>query len=168
MSGGSARPIPPILKSVGFLTQTGTPTELYSQFQTESGRSVAALQGLRNGFQEIFKRNQFAHQANESQLLDLIVAITGLPKTDQVATAILRTFQTFQSFARDVTANSDRDQATATPSTKRVVPSPPADEVRLDAQQIGLVCNINIVLPETTSIEVYNAIFKSLRGNLVR
>jgi hypothetical protein len=39
-TGGSSRPIPPILKTMGFLSQSGTPTELYSQFQTESGRAV--------------------------------------------------------------------------------------------------------------------------------
>ena len=55
--GGAARPIIPILKATGLLSQTGAPTELYAQFQTEAGRATAALQALRNGFGEIFRRN---------------------------------------------------------------------------------------------------------------
>ncbi|WP_445954441.1 DUF5343 domain-containing protein [Thauera sp. SDU_THAU2] len=42
--GGAARPIIPILKATGFLNQTGAPTELYAQFQTDAGRPAAALQ----------------------------------------------------------------------------------------------------------------------------
>ena len=53
-TGGAARPIIPILKATGLLNQSGNPTELYAQFQTDAGRPVAALQALRNGFGEIF------------------------------------------------------------------------------------------------------------------
>jgi hypothetical protein len=34
--------------------------------------------------------------------------------------------------------------------------------------EIGLVYNLNIVLPETTNIEVYNAIFRSLKANMLQ
>lgn len=79
-TGGASRPIIPILKATGLLSQTGAPTELYSQFQTETGRANAALQALRNGFGEIFRRNQYAHRAEEPALIDVIVSITGLPR----------------------------------------------------------------------------------------
>lgn len=48
-TGGASRPIIPIPKATGLLNQTGAPTELYAQFQTEAGRAAAALQALRNG-----------------------------------------------------------------------------------------------------------------------
>jgi hypothetical protein len=83
-SGGAARPIIPILKATGLLNQGGVPTELYSQFQTESGRSAAALAALRHGYAEIFKRNQYAHRADEKTLTDVIVSITGLPRSEKI------------------------------------------------------------------------------------
>jgi len=98
VTGGSARPIIPILKATGLLNQSATPTELYAQFQTDGGRASAALQALRNGFQEIFKRNQYAHKAEEKALTDVIVAITGAPKGDSVVRYIYNTFETFKNY----------------------------------------------------------------------
>ena len=60
LSGGGARACIPILKKMDFLNSDNTPTELYSKFRTESGRSAAAYQGLRNAFPEIFKRSDYA------------------------------------------------------------------------------------------------------------
>jgi hypothetical protein len=101
-SGGASRPIIPILKATNLLSQTAAPTELYAQFQTDAGRPRAALQALRNGFSEIFRRNQYAHKAEEAALIDVIVTITGLPKKDGIVRSILTTFQVFQDYAKQV------------------------------------------------------------------
>jgi hypothetical protein len=59
-TGGAARQVIAILKATGLLSPGATPTELYAQFQKDGGRPAAALQVLRNGFGEIFERNQYA------------------------------------------------------------------------------------------------------------
>jgi hypothetical protein len=166
VTGGSGRPIPSILKSAGLLTGNGNPTELYAQFQTESGRSTAALHALKNAFGEIFRRNQYAHRADDTALLDLIVAVTGLPKTDGIVRSVLNTFQVFQGYARNT---REVDTSSAEPNDR-----PPA-QTGIEATTttinpnngLGLIYNINIVLPETTNIEVYNTIFRSIKGNLL-
>lgn len=164
VSGGSARPIPPILKAAGMLSGSGTPTELYAQFQTETGRSTAALQALRNAYGEIFRRNQFAHRADDKALTDIVVTVTGLPPKDGIVRAVVNTFQVFQGYAKDAREEPappadgpDRTPAATLPIAAGYTPS----------QSLGLVYNINVVLPETTNVEVYNAIFRSLRGNLL-
>jgi hypothetical protein len=165
VSGGASRPIIPILKSCGLISQGGSPTELYAQFQTEGGRAAAALDALRKGYPEIFKRNQYAHRADEKTLVDVIIAITGLPRGEKIVRYILNTFQTFQSFAKS--ANDEAKKVDIQP--------PPAIEGRsaehvdsFNRQNIGLTYNINIVLPETTNIEVYNTIFISLKNNMLK
>lgn len=163
-TGGAARPIIPILKATGLLSQTGTPTELYAQFQTENGRAHAALQALRNGYGEIFRRNQYAHKVDEANLADIIVAITGLPKKDTIVRYILNTFQVFQSFAK--VAREENKKSEATDTKPAAEPAVNAVE-RNGVSGLNLVYNINIVLPETTNVEVYNAIFRSLKGNLL-
>lgn len=165
-TGGAARPIIPILKSTGLLNQTGTPTELYAQFQTETGRPAAALQALRNGFGEIFRRNQYAHRAEEAVLVDVIVAITGLPKKEGIVRYILNTFQAFQEAAK---------QAREDAAPEEFIEQAPVQEVRstgsnvrvTETGRLQLAYNINVVLPETTNVEVYNAIFRSLKANLL-
>jgi hypothetical protein len=166
-SGGAARPIIPILKATGLLNQSGTPTELYSQFQTEAGRPAAALQALRNGFGEIFRRNQYAHRADEPTLIDVIVAITGLPKKEGIVRYILATFQAFQETAKlareDAASTQAADVAQADEAPARVEEK---NNLRSTAG-LQLAYNINVVLPETTNVEVYNAIFRSLKANLL-
>ena len=164
-TGGASRPIIPILKSTGLLNQTGSPTELYAQFQTDAGRSTAALKAARNGFAEIFRRNQYAHKADEATLIDVIVAITGLPKRDSIVRYIANTFQVFQEYAKqareDTTGEEVPDAEQATGGTPSINSAGQGDG------RLQLSYNINVVLPETTNVEVYNAIFRSLKGNLL-
>lgn len=166
-TGGASRPIIPILKSTGLLNQTGGPTELYAQFQTEAGRPVAALQALRNGFGEIFRRNQYAHKAEEAALIDVIVAITGLPKKEGIVRYILATFQAFQEYAKLAREDAKPDQQSITDQTSDK--THPADHGQFNggSGRLQLAYNINVVLPETTNVEVYNAIFRSLKANLL-
>lgn len=165
-TGGAARPIIPILKATSLLNQTGAPTELYAQFQTDAGRPTAALQALRNGFGEIFRRNQYAHRADEAALIDVIVAITGLPKRESIVRYILATFQAFQE-----TAKSAREEAPAEEPVDQGQShdsQPPATHGKLSGSgRLQLAYNINVVLPETTNVEVYNTIFRSLKANLL-
>jgi hypothetical protein len=166
-SGGSARPIIPIMKATGLLNQSGSPTDLYAQFQTEGGRASAALQALKNGFAEVFKRNQFAHRADEKTLTDIIVAVTGLPRTDKIVKSMLNTFQVFQKYASS--ARDEGPQGSTTDLRRADVTELEPEEARRSTTgSLGLTYNINVVLPETTNVEVYNAIFRSLRGNLLQ
>ncbi len=166
-TGGASRPIIPILKATGLLNQTGAPTELYAQFQTEAGRPAAALQALRNGFGEIFRRNQYAHKADEAALIDVIVAITGLPKKEGIVRYILTTFQAFQEYAKLAREDAKPDEQSNADQFRDQIP--PADHGKFDGGggRLQLAYNINVVLPETTNVEVYNSIFRSLKANLL-
>ena len=61
LSGGAARAVPPFLKKMQFLGSDGTPTNLYSKFKTDGGRSQAAYEGLKHAFAELFRRNEYIH-----------------------------------------------------------------------------------------------------------
>jgi hypothetical protein len=163
-TGGAARPVIPFLKATGLLNQAGTPTELYSQYQTEAGRPFAAIQALRNGYAEIFRRNQYAHRADDNALSDIIVAITGLPGKDPIVRNILNTFKILQSVAK----TAREDQITQDAQEPRIVAEIPQPGPAGDGHgRLNLAYNINVILPETTNVEVYNAIFRSLKGNLL-
>ncbi|MES0031865.1 MULTISPECIES: DUF5343 domain-containing protein [unclassified Mesorhizobium] len=169
LSGGAARATIPVLKKMNFLGSDGTPTELYAKFRTDSGRGMAAWQGLRSAFQEIFRRSEYAHSAEESKLKDIIVEITGLKSNDPVAMAIRGTFNVIKSY---VPSNLDLNAPTAeineaTEPLENKAPLRP--EVRDGpSREIGLLYNINIVLPETSDLNVLNAIFKSIKENLMK
>lgn len=168
LTGGGARATITILKKAGFLSSDATPTDLYGRFRTTGGRGVAALQGLRNAFPEIFRRSEYAHTVDENKLKDIVVEITGLKANDPVVTAIRKTFGVLRSFVgpnvESVTAVDLTEPDEPIPNRPHVVPSA-GDRDRGD---IRLAYNINIVLPETSDLTVLNAIFKSIKENLMQ
>ncbi len=173
LSGGAARATIPIMKKIGFLSSDAVPTDLYAKFRTEGGRPAAALSGLRNGFPEIFKRSEYAHTVDDNKLRDIILEITGLKANDPVAQAIKSTFNVVKSFipaGADLSASDDDASShdehvgvTANQSGSGEV----ARNVGRGSKNVGLVYNINIVLPETSDLKVLNAIFRSVKENLL-
>ena len=163
IKGGVVTSFPPILKRIGFLNSDGSPTELYGQFQAESSRSFAALQGLKNGFAELFKRNAHADMANDEKIKDYLVQITGRKRDDGVVTAILGTFNAIRSFKSGdvIPPETSMDDA-------EINDGHDDQEIGSAGSKLGLSYHINIVLPETKDIAVFNAIFQSLKSNLLR
>lgn len=173
LSGGAARATIPIMKKMGFLSSDAVPTELYAKFRTEGGRPAAALAGLRNGFPEIFKRSEYAHTVDDNKLRDIVLEITGLKASDPVAQAIKSTFNVVKSFIPagadlsgsddDVSFQDEHVGITANQNGQSEV----VRHVGRGSKPVGLVYNINIVLPETSDLKVLNAIFRSVKENLL-
>lgn len=173
LSGGAARATIPIMIKMGFLSSDGVPTELYAKFRTEGGRPAAALAGLRNGFPEIFKRSEYAHTVDDNKLRDIILEITGLSATDPVTLAIKSTFIVVKSFipaGADLTATDDDANLQDEPfglTSNQNGPGEAVHNISRGSKPVGLVYNINIVLPETSDLKVLNAIFRSVKENLL-
>ncbi len=163
LTGGSASPIPAILKRTGFVGSDGRPTDLYAKFQSDSARSDATIEGLKKGFSELFKKNTFAHSLPEDKVKDILVEITGLKKTDPVLSQIYGTFDAFRSF---IPANFVPSKERKNDQSDQKEP-----DINLNGSgnigTVGLSYHINIVLPETKDIAVFNAIFQSLKQNLL-
>jgi hypothetical protein len=148
LKGGSARATIPILKKMGFLTSDGTPTDLYAKFRTEGGRGQAALQGLRAAFPEIFKKSEYAHAVDGTKLKDIIVEITGLKASDQVAALIRATFNVVKSY---IPANLDISSPPEEISTSDDGAQETSESKGVAGGSIRLAYNINIVLPDGIS-----------------
>jgi hypothetical protein len=176
LPSSSLRPIIPLLKRIGFLNSDGSPTDLYSKFKTEGARKAAMAAGLRIGYPEIFKRNEYAYKLDKSKLTDIVVEMTGLEKNNGVVRSIVGTFSALNEFA-------DFDQPLSDAKPERIeAASKPVDDAIHDRsigqlpssgaspQRVGmnLAYTINLNLPESTNIEVFNTIFRSLKENLLR
>lgn len=163
VSGGAARATIPILKRLGFVGVDGKPTDLYARFKTTSGRGPAALQALRTGFPEIFKRSEYAHTVPDAKLRDIIIEITGLAPTNRIVGFIRGTFDTVKAY---VGPGSDKLDEPAQPPANPAVSDQP--KALASPSGIALAYNINVVLPETSDITVLNAIFRSIKENLLK
>lgn len=164
-SGGGAKAFIPLGKKLGFLGSDGAPTELYKQFRnTTSSISKAAMaKGIRNAYADVYSRNEYAHNLNRADFEGLIVEMTGLEKGNQTVRAIVGTFEALKAFA-DFKASQDSTKPEVEPiKTKEL-----EDESDSVNYKLGLSYTINLVLPKTEDIAVFNAIFKSLKENLLK
>lgn len=173
-ASGNQKAVIPILKRIGFLSSDGAPTESYSKFRTESGRADAVIHALRSGFAELFKRNEHVYAADDKKLTDLIIEITGLERSDTVVRLIRGTFRVLTSYLpTGFVLGSEGKPATVLaehPPEEREQGGPSRRDSpgHYEGAPLGLSYQINIVLPETKDVEVYNSIFRSLRDNLLR
>ena len=178
-SGGSARAIIPLLKRMAFLSADGTPTGLYDKFRNPSTSAAAVAAGIRSAYAELFDRNQYASDLSREKLKNLILEMTGLEKDNTVANLMVSTFWTLKN---EADFEAGLDDALDRSSGGVVVSEPPleqrAEEPREQPRQhttgasspvdfrVGYTINLN--LPETTNVEVFNAIFRSLNEHLLR
>lgn len=171
-SSGSARPMIPLLKRLGFLASDGSPTPLYDTFRNPSTQGEAMAQAIRTGFKELYDRNEYAHELGKNKLTDLVVETTGLEKENRAVYFTVSTFLALKEFA-DFEADSPveqpvhREDVPPEPPVRRV---PPMRVVEDTAGEVGLnvAYTINLNLPETTNPDVFNAIFRALKDNLLR
>lgn len=163
--GGNHRQFIPLAKKMGLLGTDGKPSDLYRQFRnpSESGAAIAAA--MRIGYRDLFERNEYAGNLTKEQLKGLVVEITGLNSNDRVVQLICQTFEELKKLADFQSKISGRRVEEETPKPEEE--EEPATEKNPPAK-LGLSYTINLVLPKTDDPAVFNAIFRTLKENLLR
>jgi hypothetical protein len=161
------RPIISILKGIGFLDTNGKPTEQYKAYRSHDGARILAS-AVRNAYADIFLANTKAQSLPLDKLKGIIASKTS--KGDASVERIARTFQVLAK-AADWSAPTETSQGATEPEQKEegAQSSTSLDEYSpsLRGKTPSFHYNLEIHLPTTTDITVYNAIFKSLKDNLL-
>ena len=171
-SGGAARAMIPLLKRIGLLSDGGEPTELYIKFKNPDTQGAAMATALRQGYKELFDRNEYANELSREKLKNLVIEVTGLEHDNSVVRCILSTFEALKEFA-DFEADPREkkpEQGTsvhAAPPQVNIQSEERATPPRGSDVGLNLSYTINLNLPETDDIRVFDAIFKSLKENLL-
>lgn len=167
-SSSTDRAFIPLLKSLGFLTPTGQPTQRYHDYRDHSRSQAVMAEALREAYHDIFLIKANPTKSDTS-------AVTGKFKSyhnasDDVAQRMAKTFFGLLALADlNSTPNASQQSSTETggPVPEPITPHPTAAAGVISPNGIGLHYNIQIHLPATKDVEVYNAIFKSLREHFV-
>jgi Family of unknown function (DUF5343) len=164
MKGGSNRAVIPFLKRVGFIGTDGSPTEIYKRFRNAANSGAAAAQALKAGFKPLYDRNEYAHDLNDKDLKGLIVEATGSEPDAGAVKATVGSFKALKAFAKFDGEAEIEEQGT--PEDEEDGP----EDLKggPGTLKLGLSYTINLNLPATSDIAVFNAIFKSLREHLLR
>jgi hypothetical protein len=166
MKGGTPRPVIPFLKRIGFLATDGSPTELYKRFRNPSESGAAVADAMRHGYRALFEMNENAHTLSDNDLKGLIVQATGLEKGSRAVQAIVGSFKVLKQLA----SFGAKPKPTQPAKADLPVSVPPLAPPPTPEQPLGfnLSYTINLNLPATSDIAVFNAIFKALRENLLK
>ena len=168
--GSNDRAVIPLLKDLGFLTAEGAPTARYHDYRDRSRSRQVMGQALLEAYRDLFT-------INENPTTNDREAIEGKFKsthnaTDRVAKEQTRTFLALLSLA-DLNAARNRVPESP-PGTEEEPLGSDMDDPPLPPQTVppkpsslDLRYNIEVHLPPTKDVEVYNAIFKALREHLL-
>lgn len=165
-SSSSDRAIIPLLKSLDFLTPTGQPTQRYHDYRDHSRSKAVMADALRAAYHDIFLIKANPTKSDQS-------SVTGKFKSfhntsDDVAQRMSKTFFALLDLA-DMSGKVSTETPPVSPSHENHshAPAAKAPQQSMNHPLAGLHYNVQIHLPATKDVEVYNAIFKSLREHFV-
>jgi len=171
--GGSGNQMTSYLKKIGFVNADGTPSDVYKKFRNPASTGTAAAEALKIGYGPLYKRNEYMHQLPDDKLRGLIIEETGQGHDSNVVSLVLGCIKAIKKFAdwstADASEKAEKPATSAlvkptTPEQSQIPPPQPTTE-RLG---LSLSYTINLNLPATSDVAVFNAIFKSLKENLLR
>lgn len=165
IKGGAGKSIPPFFKKLGLVSDNGAPTALYQKLRNTSTSAEALGQATRIAYRPLYEVNEYVHELSDKDLKGLILQVTGLEDGNRTAELIQSTFLKLKKHAKFDATDSDDSQHDAAEEAS-LTAAQRAKAAGIKDLRIGYTINLN--LPATTNVEVFDAIFQSLRKNLLR
>lgn len=170
-NGGNYLTFIPWSKKAGLVNSDGTPTNLYKQFRNPSTSAISLAKGLRQAYGELYSRNEYCHELDRKSFKGLVMEATGEAHDSKKVENIVSTFFNAKALA-DFDGNPQSKSAEKKEKVENVKIDEPSflGQVQHTSQKqrtIGLNYTINLVLPKTDDPAIFNAIFKSLKENLL-
>lgn len=159
----------PVLKDLGFLSADGTPTKRYLDYRDKSRSRQVLGQALRETYEDLFHINEHLSDSDRSAIMGRFKSAHNA--SDSVAERQAITFLALLKLADISTHSQGHGKHKAT--TPEPMLAPQDEKPRPEKSFVnggvfsGLRYNIEIHLPATKDVEVYNAIFKSLKEHLL-
>lgn len=169
-SESNDRALLPLLKTIGFLSPDGKPTTFYHDYRDHSASKAVLGRALKEAYKDIFLIKEFPTEGDRG-------AIKGKFKSyhnasEHVAGLMMKTFYALLKLADLKSTTKAHPVKANDPHADESIEKNPKSEnasqndTKVNIGVAGLHYNIQIHLPATKDIEVYNSIFKSLKEHL--
>jgi len=160
LKSSSYRPMIPFLKRLGFIDQANVPTKVYSDFRDESKTKVIMAQQIKSAYGLLYTAHTYAHKLKKDEIISKLYSVLGASKDDKTIPKVAATFLALCKVA-------DFEGEIPPPEQKETI-GKGVDTQPPSLVKLGISYTINLNLPATTDIEVFNAIFKALKENLLK
>lgn len=157
-----------VLKSIGFLDDSGVPTERYFRFLDQSCSKQMVAEGVREAYEDLFNLNVAAHTMSQTEVEGKFKTLTNGSKAPATITQMAKTFVALCGYA-------DWSATTVAPQSEMAVAQPKQEESTnisvnpsRESRPAGFDLNydIHIHLPATRDQAVYDALFASLAKHI--
>lgn len=159
------RALIPLFRKLGFLNSDGVPNEAFDALRVKDSRGTILAEKLRELYADLFAINTNMQDASDSDLRGAISRITG-----KDAVTVSRYAATFRALANLADFKSQSAPKAEPPRSAEPAPAPPAANTSTppsgERRTSEFHYNIQIHLPATNDVSIYNAIFRSLKENL--
>ena len=156
-----------LLKAMGFLSPDGKPTSRYQNYRDHSRSTQVMGEALREAYGDIFLIKSSPASKDKKAIQGKFKSFHNA--SDRVAQLMTNTFLALLALA-DLTGKvkaKPKQQPQTLEEKEKPNDTPDVSSLQPPSPQVpGLHYNIQIHLPATKDIEVYNAIFKSLKEHL--
>lgn len=166
------RPAIPVLKTLGFLSQSGSPTQVYREYRDATQAAGVMARALRHGYKELFEIDEDAHLKSSQELAGMFGRLSD--KGEAVTAKMASTFRALVELADfgaaasgPVIAPEALTVAGSEGAEPRTAGRPERHSSSEGSSTFSLRHDIHIHLPLSTDVAVYDAIFKSLKANLL-
>lgn len=165
-----------IFKALGLIDENGQPTQRYYEFidQTQTGKILA--QGIEEAYEDLFRLRKDAQNLSNDEVKNKLKTLTQGQKSETVLNNMTSTFKAlcgladWHSVLPKKTTTDKQDKNHSQEKEYHFDKNPMADNssgVPAQSPNMNLHYNIQIHLPETTNMAVYDAIFQSLKKHLM-
>ena len=161
-SSGNDNYILKVLHFIGFVDSSKKPTELWERYKSPIDAPAVLAQGIKQGYHELFEIYPDAFQKDRDSIYAFFSSKTG--KAKSTVDLMVSTFLNLCKLA-------DFGKTVAPTKTPTVTEAPEIPVLERTVSGKGLLSeihiNIQLQLPPATDPQVYDALFKSLKRNLL-
>ena len=155
-----------VLKAIGFLEESGAPTDRYYKFLDQTCSKKMVAEGVREAYVDLFNLNVTAYQMSQAEVEGKFKTLTNGSKVPATITQMAKTFVGLCAYADwsepiskvnvNVAENESKEEVKAVEELPHVA-----------SKGFNLSYDIHIHLPVTRDQAVYDALFASLTKHIL-
>ena len=152
----------PMMKALGFLTADGTPTKRYIEYRDHSQSERIMGEAIKEAYSDIFLIKAKPSTSDKDLIQGKFKSFHNT--SNNTASLMTKNFFALLELA-DLDEKENKTEHKPKIEPQKTIDNQPIKQV--SPSSVGLHYNIQIHLPATKDVEVYNAIFKSLKEHLI-